>query len=141
MKTKKQLQREITAAQRENIRLRNDNEFLKAEKQTYKLALAQAKADLKDARNMATNNDEIVRRQEGAIRRMNKEHIDLRDRLAAAREAEADARALADKLLYINDVLCAEMQDCDRCIDTVRMALEQKSAHAELLKRITGPLV
>ena len=59
----------------------------------------------------------------------------------AAREAEENARAMADKLLHINDVLCAELQDCDRCIDTVRMALEQKTARAELMNRITGPLV
>ena len=56
-------------------------------------------------------------------------------------QAEMDARDLVDKLLYINDVLCAELQDCDRCIDTVRMALQQKSDRAELLNRITGPIV
>ena len=61
--------------------------------------------------------------------------------LQRSQKTEASARDLVDKLLYINDVLCAELQDCDRCIDTVRMGLEQKSARAELLNRITGPIV
>lgn len=113
MKTKKQLQRELIALQRENIRLRNDNDFLKTEKQAYKLALSQVKQEEKAARQA----------EREAVKEKN------------------DARALADKLLYINDVLCAELQSCDRCIDTVRMGLEQKSARAELLNRITGTLI
>ena len=113
MKTKKQLRIELIAAERENVRLRYDNEFLNAEKQTFKMALLQAKKDLVSAQTAARE----------------------------AKEAEADASARAAQLMYINDVLCAELQDCDRCIDTVRMALEQKNARTELLNRITGPLV
>ena len=124
MKTKKQLQRELIAAERENVRLRGENDFLKAEKQTYLLALSQAKKDLKAAQTEAREAHKAALNDWGE-----------------ARQEAKNARALADKLLYINDVLCAELQDCDRCIETVRMGLEQKSARSELLNRITGPLV
>ena len=124
MKTKKQLQRELIAAERENVRLRGDNDFLKAEKQTYMLALSQTKKDLKAAQTEA----------------MEALKAALNDWGEARQEAK-NARALADKLLYINDVLCAELQACDRCIDTVKLGLEQNSDRAALLNRITGPLV
>lgn len=66
--------------------------------------------------------------------KLSNENLDLRDKLKLAED-------VAEKLFHVNDVLCAELQDCDRCIDTMRMALDQKNARAELLNRITGPLV
>ena len=76
-------------------------------------------------------------REEAAMTAARKARQAAKDAL----EAEADASARAAQLMHINDVLCAELQDCDRCIDTVRMALDQKQVRAELLNRITGPLV
>ena len=120
MKKKEQLRRELNTAQRDIVRLQNA------------------------VRNLETEN-ELLR---GNLARLNQQTEAARTATKTARQAaedalqaEADARDLADKLLYINDVLCAELQDCDRCIDTVRMALDQKNVRAELMNRITGPLV
>ena len=113
MKKKEQLRRELNTAQREIVRLQNAVSRLETE-------------------------NELLR---GNLTAMNQEKEAALAAVRQSHKTEASARDLVDKLLYINDVLCAEMQACDRCIDTVRMGLEQKSARAELLNRITGPLV
>ena len=120
MKKKKQLRRELNTAQREIVRLQNAVSRLETENELLRGNLARLNQQTEAARTATKT---------------------ARQAAEDALQAEADARDLADKLLYINDVLCAELQDCDRCIDTVRMALEQKSAHAELLNRIKGPLI
>ena len=120
MKTNQHLRRKLNTAEHEIIRLQNENSRLKTENELLRGNLARLNQQTEAARTATKT---------------------ARQAAEDALQAEADARDLADKLLYINDVLCAELQDCDRCIDTVRMALEQKSAHAELLNRITGPLV
>ncbi len=127
MKTRKQLLRELKKVEAKICEMQITIEELKQKEGA--------------ARQMATNNDEIVRRQEKVIQQLRNESHDLRDKWYTALVDEKNASARAAQLMHINDVLCAELQDCDRCIDTVRMALEQKSAHAELLNRITVPLV
>ena len=112
-KKKEQLRRDINKAEREIIRLQNAVNRLETENELLR-------------GNLSAMNQE----KEAALASVRKSH-----------ETENSARELVDKLLWINDVLCADLQACDRCIDTVRMGLEQKSARAELLNRITGPLV
>lgn len=117
-------------------------------KEQLRRELIQAKTQIRDLEdklkgvcNSWKSSDEIVRRQEKVIQQLRDENHDMRDKWNTALEEAKNASARAAQLMYINDVLCAELKDCDRCIDTVRMALEQKSARAELLNRITGPLV
>ncbi len=113
MKKKEQLRRELNTAEREIVRLQN-------------------------AANRLETENELLR---GNLSAMNQEKEAALASLQRSQKTEASARALVDKLLYINDVLCADLQACDRCIDTVRMGLEQNSDRAALLNRITGPLV
>jgi len=120
MKTRKGLRQDLNNAEREIVRLKNAVSRLETENELLRGNLAR------------------INQQNEAARTATKT---ARQAAEDALQAEADARNLVDKLLYINDVLCAELQDCDRCIDTVRMGLEQKSARAELLNRIKGPLV
>lgn len=120
MKTKKQLLRELK----------------KAEAKICEMQIAEDSfEDAKD--HFRSKIKDLETREEAARTAARKARQVAEDAL----QAEADASARAAQLMHINDVLCAELQDCDRCIDTVRMALEQKSARAELLNRITGPLV
>ena len=116
MKKKEQLHRELNNAEREIIRLQN-------------------------AVNRLETENELLRGNLSSVNQAKEAARTARQEAEDALQAEADARDLVDKLLYINDVLCAELQDCDRCIETVRLGLEQKSARAELLNRITWPLV
>lgn len=120
MKKTEQLRRELNTAQRDIVRLQNAVSRLETENELLRGNLARLNQQTEAARTATKT---------------------ARQAAEDALQAEADARDLVDKLLYINDVLCAELQSCDRCIDTIRMGLEQKSARAELMNRITGPLV
>lgn len=120
MKKKEQLHRELNNAEREIVRLKNAVSRLETENELLRGNLARINQQNEAARTAARK---------------------ARQAAEDAMQAEMDARDLVDKLLYINDVLCADLHACDRCLDTVRLGLEQKSARAELLNRITGPLV
>ena len=112
-KKKEQLRRDINKAEREIIRLQN-------------------------AVNRLETENELLR---GNLSAMNQEKEAALASVRQSHKTETAARDLVDKLLYINDVLCAGLQACDRCIDTVKLGLKQNSDRAALLNRITGPLV
>ena len=112
MKTRKGLRRQLNIAEREIIRLQNAVSRLETENELLR-------------GNLSAMNQE----KEAALASVRKSH-----------ETENSARELVDKLLWINDVLCADLQACDRCIDTIKLGLEQNSARAALLNRIAGPL-
>ena len=103
--------------------------------------MTKRKREMKDLREKIAWLEHLLGHRDQDIEELHRANEILHDRLDEAIDATKRARDLADKLLYINDVLCAELKGCDRCIDTVRMGLEQKSANAELLNRITGTLV
>ena len=113
MKKKEQIKQKLNAAEREIVRLQNA------------------------VSRLETENELLL----GNLSAMKQEKEAALASLLRSQKTEASARALVDKLLYINDVLCADLQACDRCIDTVKLGLEQNSDRAALLNRITGTLV